>query len=550
MANVKDPQFGAKGDGVTDDSTALQLAFNSPIKSVYLPDGNYFVPAGKILTIISSKYVWGPGKIIGPPVANMGGPACVIKIHGTLGASVSYGSVINKGQKTINVTNTFLKDDLLMISNFPTDATDAFTAGTSDMIGNTTRNYANLSTSNLRQTRRKELAVVAGANSGQIGLRSGTLNAYNSTVALKFEKVNSVDNVVFDGVTFQNIWIDAKYCRDFAFYKCRALTCLVTIQTSININCDFIDFDGQDTACRLNIFESSRLARITGIYRGTHTPSDNGVIATNQTSDLLIDVIVEGVDGTYGHGVHIDNNFGENWTGYTDVPSNNINVNAVGRGMNGSTVIVTSDPYSSVIDNLVINVASADSSLQLTGVSGAIINAAMVGQTINLYGVSNLDIQGKHGLVFQGNYTNPRNNAQVTPCTGVKFNAAGTYNPTIVGSPTPGTTTYTIQKGDYVRTGRQVTVWGYLGWSAATGTNQLRIGALPYPIKGDVNYYGTLLIGYAVGITLTGVQLTGFAAYGGTDIVIGQIMSGAAFANLAVPASGEIMFSMTYETDK
>jgi hypothetical protein len=52
---------------------------------------------------------------------------------------------------------------------------------------------------------------------------------------------------------------------------------------------------------------------------------------------------VEGADGTYGHGLHVDNNFTENWTGYTDAPSSNININIVGRGFNGNTVFVSGD---------------------------------------------------------------------------------------------------------------------------------------------------------------------------------------------------------------
>lgn len=548
--NVKEAPYNAEGDGETDDSLALQRAFNADTISVFLPDGDYFIPAGTILTITKAKYIFGPGRLVGPEVANQGGPSCIIKIHGTLGTSVNIGSVIAKNTKTFVIPNSFQSNDLLMISNFPTDATDAYTNGVSDMLGNTTRVYANLSASNLRQTRRKELAVIAGANSGQIGLRSGTLNAYNSTASLKFEKVNAVENVIFDGVTFQNIYVDAKYCRDFAFYKCRAYSSLLVIQTSINVHCDFLDFDAQDTAGRLNIFESSRVVRITGTYRGTHTPSDNGVIATNQTSDLSIDVIVEGVDGTFGHGVHIDNNFTENWTGYTDVPSSNININAVGRGLNGSTVLVSSNPFDAYVENIVINVASDDSSLQLTGVNGVIINAAMLNNTINLYGSKNIEIQGHHGLVFMGNYTNPRDGAAVEPCTNIRFNETGDYAPLIKGFATAGTTTYVTQRGDYIRTGRQITAWGYISWSATTGSTELRLAGLPYRIKPAEGYFPPVTLGFTSGITLTGVQLTAYGVNSSAEMVVGELISGGAFRNLAMPSSGEIVYSITYETDQ
>lgn len=42
IANVKDPAFGAKGDGSTNDSTALQLALDTA-KELWIPDGTFFV---------------------------------------------------------------------------------------------------------------------------------------------------------------------------------------------------------------------------------------------------------------------------------------------------------------------------------------------------------------------------------------------------------------------------------------------------------------------------------------------------------------------------
>jgi hypothetical protein len=41
-ANVKDPQFGAVGDGVTDDTAAIQAAVNAA-KRVYFPPGIYLI---------------------------------------------------------------------------------------------------------------------------------------------------------------------------------------------------------------------------------------------------------------------------------------------------------------------------------------------------------------------------------------------------------------------------------------------------------------------------------------------------------------------------
>ena len=56
----------------------------------------------------------------------------------------------------------------------------------------------------------------------------------------------------------------------------------------------------------------------------------------------------------------------------------------------------------------------------------------------------------------------------------------GTWTPTIQGTSTGGTTTYTAQVASYVKIGKVVHVTCDLGASAATGSGQMRIGGLPF----------------------------------------------------------------------
>lgn len=56
--NVKDPTYGAKGDGVTNDTAAIQAALNSGYKHIYIPAGTYIVTA---LTAVALKTVYGAG---------------------------------------------------------------------------------------------------------------------------------------------------------------------------------------------------------------------------------------------------------------------------------------------------------------------------------------------------------------------------------------------------------------------------------------------------------------------------------------------------------
>lgn len=63
-SNIMD--YGAVGDGIADDTSAIQVALNSGAKSVYVPSGTYLITA---LTITSEMVVYGEGKLIRNAVA-------------------------------------------------------------------------------------------------------------------------------------------------------------------------------------------------------------------------------------------------------------------------------------------------------------------------------------------------------------------------------------------------------------------------------------------------------------------------------------------------
>lgn len=83
FVSVKD--FGATGDGLTDDTAAIQTALNSGHTSIYFPEGNYGVSAvGAALTLAASDTaLWGPGYIT--PLPNINGflPAQTLYVTGS-----------------------------------------------------------------------------------------------------------------------------------------------------------------------------------------------------------------------------------------------------------------------------------------------------------------------------------------------------------------------------------------------------------------------------------------------------------------------------------
>ena len=56
----------------------------------------------------------------------------------------------------------------------------------------------------------------------------------------------------------------------------------------------------------------------------------------------------------------------------------------------------------------------------------------------------------------------------------------GTWTPTLEGTTSAGTTTYTGQSGDYTKIGNTVTIGFYISFTAATGTGEMKLGGLPF----------------------------------------------------------------------
>jgi hypothetical protein len=126
----------------------------------------------------------------------------------------------------------------------------------------------------------------------------------------------------------------------------------------------------------------------------------------------------------------------------------------------------------------------------------------------------------------------------------------GTFTPTIVGSTTAGTASYTAQNGRYTKIGRLVTFEIYLVWSGGTGTGELRVSGLPFTsISGAP--FGYAFAPYMLNVTFTANNICtgGYVLSSATSIRFIQTpVGGGATSAVSYDAAGEFMLSGSYTT--
>lgn len=406
---------------VSDYGTFQEALTAAAGKMLYL-DAPVTISDGDIvdMSACSDTIVFG-GEISGPSVAVQSQPNAYLKLWGTLGSAAVYGSAIAEGTSAFTVANSFAADDFLILSNFPTDGTDAYTEGSPDAFGDRPRIYANTSTSNLRQTRRKEMMVVRAATGSAFTSTSGSVFAYSSTSGLQFQKVAPVSGVLFCGVLFKNVAVNLRYARNISFLGCSGLSAAITGANCYNVRVDFNEFDAQSTDCRVDFFDACRSIRIDGIYKNFNSPSDNGVIKTLGCVDISGKVIVE---GSTWNGWMLDTAFTESPSGYTDLPVQNFQLDIVARGCAGQGVVATCDPYAAKARWGQIHYTSDDTGFMVKGgedidIFSNVNFADGSGNSAYLYGAVNTSIFGRlAGGIFNSIVTNPRNGAQTQSTSG------------------------------------------------------------------------------------------------------------------------------------
>ncbi len=133
------------------------------------------------------------------------------------------------------------------------------------------------------------------------------------------------------------------------------------------------------------------------------------------------------------------------------------------------------------------------------------------------------------------------------------INLIGTWTPTIIGSTTNPTNTYTLQVGSYVKVGKLLLASFQVSISNTSGgSGNIRIGGLPFAAKTMISYVavGSVhgLVDFTSGHTALCIQVPTTAQY--CELIQYGDNVGAAYVALgALNFTSNFVGSIMYETD-
>lgn len=121
----------------------------------------------------------------------------------------------------------------------------------------------------------------------------------------------------------------------------------------------------------------------------------------------------------------------------------------------------------------------------------------------------------------------------------------GSWTPTLIGTTSAGTGTYTIQDGKYTKVGNLVTFQMGLSWSAHTGTGTMQIQGLPYTTSSTG--IGTAAVYVSDIGSSAGTLIQCFVSNSTTDIRLRQVATGGgSAAGVAMDTAGQMFISGHY----
>lgn len=124
------------------------------------------------------------------------------------------------------------------------------------------------------------------------------------------------------------------------------------------------------------------------------------------------------------------------------------------------------------------------------------------------------------------------------------------FTPSVIGSSTDGTATYSVAHGNYTKIGRAVHFEVYIIWSSGTGTGSLRVAGLPFAIANPGTYtFPAFTIADANFSFSADTILAAEGQLGTQEIAFVELpVGGGVRGEAAYVAAGTIVLSGTYFT--
>lgn len=344
VVNVKD--FGAVGDGVTDDTAAIQAAYNTG-KSVFHPNGNYIISA---LTLSASNVIlFGRGVLVkkagvdGVGITITGSNNIIDGLNFDGTASVPTPNYLNNIIEIRNpATNNTIK--FCNINGSKGGGITIFKSGGNKIIGNTIKN-----------TRDNNIIVAnAGADNNIIS------NNYcvGTTVQNNIFITASADSSPNGEYVYGNI-ITGNYCADSAdtciesgYHAQRTLIANNVVTNSVNP--PLLVRDGFGIQVTSNIVLNKSFASQIATYDGIAIVPQNEPFSYSQQTKISDNIIIGAVkrSAIYIGGSNVDVNGNLMF-------DNNTVIGANGSGLVGNGIVIASTDDINVTNNTIQNYAIA-----------------------------------------------------------------------------------------------------------------------------------------------------------------------------------------------
>ena len=277
---------------------------------------------------------------------------------------------------------------------------------------------------------------------------------------------------------------------------------------------------------------TARLQTSGAAFFGTVT-NHSLVLNTNNTERMRIDS-----SGNVGIGTSSPTSYASKFIEVSNATSAGLKLTAGTSGVNlGSSVEYVASDKSL---RLVTYEASSLMRFYTVGTEAMRIDSSgnlLVGKTSAT--ANGGDIQVSKGITF------PATQSAQSDANTLDDYEEGTFTPTIVGSTTAGTGTYSVQVGRYTKIGDRVFFTVKVTWSAHTGTGNLRIAGLPFTSSLTPDVIAILSV-MVSNLTFSN-QLSAYVVNSSTQAELRTFATGAASVAVTMDTAAQIEISGHYQ---